>query len=97
MATPICANDAADIDSTTSANNSVRMKRICIVISPALVPRWLGDDPMTRVAWIEGLIFGRNALHDCISLASSSDRDFLISAVSKSEQKSTPPPFPVGH
>src|SRR5271157_3667321 len=28
---PICANDAADMDSRTNANNSVRMKRICIV------------------------------------------------------------------
>ena len=36
--TPICANDAADMHSTTSNNNSVRMKRICIVIPLAYHP-----------------------------------------------------------
>ena len=32
MATPICANDAAEMDSATSPNNRVRMKRKCILI-----------------------------------------------------------------
>jgi hypothetical protein len=36
-----------------SANNSVRMKRICIVIPLAVIPRLPGVAALLRVAWIE--------------------------------------------
>src|SRR5580693_7132964 len=53
MATPTCANDAADMDSTTSPNNRVRMKRTCIVIPLAHHPSLaLGDALLRRAAWI---------------------------------------------
>ena len=60
MATPTCANDAADIDSRTSPNNSVRMKRICIVLPLAHHPslaRLCSADPSCVDC---GPIFGRN-------------------------------------
>jgi hypothetical protein len=54
IATPICADDAADINSMTKANNSVRMKRICMVIPLPIIPRLAGNALLPRIAEIEG-------------------------------------------
>src|SRR5713226_2279856 len=54
--TPTCANAAADIDSITSANSTVRMKRIYIVLPLGpIIPRFPRVAPLLRVAWIERL------------------------------------------
>jgi len=62
MATPTCANDAADIDSRTSPNSSVRMKRICIVIPLAHHPSLARSCSAAPSCVDCGPIFGRNLL-----------------------------------
>jgi hypothetical protein len=53
MTTPIRANAAADMHSMTNANDSVRMKRKCILFPLLSIPRLPGIALLLRVAWIE--------------------------------------------
>jgi len=78
MATPICANDAVDIDSTTSANNSVGNKadnnlpmvRVCMVIPLA------GHPSFTRYYCYRRGLRGLNG-KDCLTLK------WIVSALSQ--------------
>src|SRR5260370_1526557 len=91
---PICANDAADIASSKSANSSERMEQtIRIVITfCSIILRFPGVAPRLRVGRIERHDFrATHTTEDYVSLANSSDRNSLISEMSRSEQKRSLP------
>src|SRR5712692_11740688 len=85
----ICAKDAADMDSMTTLNSIVRMKRICIV-SP--LARSYVACPVSLcgcgLRGLKGTISGRNVLKAHLA-PNGSDGNFLISEMSKSVQKSS--------
>src|SRR6266852_3398595 len=60
---PICANDAADMDSRTRVNNIVRMKRICLV-SPLARSSFACPVSLCGcgLRGLKGTISGRNVL-----------------------------------
>jgi hypothetical protein len=75
---PICANDAADMASITSANNSERMEgTICIVLplarSSLACPVMLS---LLRVAWMERHDFRTKRTAHFVSLANGSAMSF---------------------
>src|ERR1700676_3712112 len=92
---PICANDAADTASSKSANSSERMEETIRIVIPFLLDHPYAFPVLLHDCGLRGLkgtISGRHALlEDYVSLANSSDRNSLISEMSRSEQKRSLP------
>src|SRR5208337_4944688 len=95
---PICANAAADMASTTSANNIERMREILCILLP-LARLSFGCPSCSAAAGCADWKARFPGETDSVWLENGSDGNFLISKMSKSEQESSLPaciPLPLG-